>query len=120
MVLAPALALVPAVASPVSAAKCAGVDTAIISCSQSGKGTTAQDTGVWALLVLALNILTAGVGITAVGGIVWASILYASASDSAEQTKRAKDIIKNIVIGMIAYAGMYILLNFLIPGGIFK
>jgi amino acid transporter len=82
--------------------------------------TGAQDTGAWGLLVFAIKIMTAGVGILAVGGIAWGAILYASASDSAEQTKKAKDIIRNVVIGVICYALMYLVLNFLIPGGVFS
>ena len=107
--------------SVVGAAECAGVTTAIIPCSQTGGDkASAKDTGVWGLLVLALNILTAGVGIAAVGGIVYAAILYTSASDRAEQVKKAKDTIQNVAIGIAAYAGMYLFLNFLIPGGIFS
>jgi amino acid transporter len=63
--------------------------------------------------------MTGGIGILAVGGIVYAAILYSSSSQSADQTKKAKDIIRDVVIGIIAYASMYLLLNFLIPGGIF-
>ncbi|HSW77249.1 MAG TPA: hypothetical protein VLG36_00445 [Candidatus Chromulinivoraceae bacterium] len=104
-----------------AAATCGGATTSIISCSQgASKSSNAQDTGVWGLLVFILKILTAGVGIAAVGGIVYASILYASSSDSAEQTKKAKDIIRNVAIGVIAYASMYLLLNFLVPGGVFQ
>lgn len=110
-----------AVAGPAAlAAECGGAKTSIISCSQNAKNPRAvKDTGIWGLLLLALNIMTAGVGILAVGGVVYASILYASSSDNAEQTKRAKDIIKNIAIGILGYIGMYILINFLIPGGVF-
>lgn len=108
------------VTQPANAATCGGATTSIISCSQGTGAKGAQDTGVWALLLLALNILTAGVGIAAVGGVVYASILYTTSSDSAEQTKKAKDIIRNVAIGLISYAAMYIALNFLIPGGIFN
>lgn len=102
-------------------ADCGGAATSIINCDQnSKKPTSAQDTGVWGLLLFAINLMTAGIGILAVGGIVWAAILYASSSDSAEQTKKAKDIIRNVAIGIIAYAAMYLGLNFLIPGGIFS
>lgn len=79
-----------------------------------------EDTGAWGLLVFVIKIMTAGVGILAVGGITWGAILYASASDSAEQTKKAKDVIRNVVIGVLAYALMYLSLNFLIPGGVFS
>jgi hypothetical protein len=101
------------------AADCGGAKTSIINCTQTGGAKVAQDSGVWGLLLVFLNVMTAGIGIAAVGGIVYASILYASSSDSAEQTKRAKDIIRNVAIGIIAYAAMYLGLNFLIPGGIF-
>lgn len=108
-------------AAPLAYAEtCAGVTTAIIHCDQKGgQSTSARDSGVWGVLLIALNIMTAGVGILAVGGIVYGSILYASASDRAEQTKQAIDIIRNVVIGIAAYGVMYLVLNFLIPGGIF-
>ena len=107
-------------AATVSAAECGGAKTSILSCSQKAGAKTAQDSGVWGLLLIALNIMTDGVGILAVGGIVYASILYASSSDNAAQTKQAKDIIKNVAIGLIAYAGMYLAINWLIPGGVFR
>jgi phosphatidylglycerophosphate synthase len=100
--------------------ECGGVKTAIIQCSQSGDAGTAQDSAVWAILLIVLNILTAGVGILAVAGIVYAAILYSSASDEASQVQNAKTIIKNVVIGLILYGSMYLLLNYLIPGGIFQ
>ena len=99
---------------------CGGAKVSILGCSQKEGGKTAQDTGVWGLIIIALNIMTAGVGVLAVGGVAYASILYASSSDNAEQTKQAKQIIKNVAIGILAYAGMYLMLNFLIPGGIFS
>ncbi|MDX2776382.1 hypothetical protein PV379_03385 [Streptomyces caniscabiei] len=105
------------------AAECAGVKTSIIGGDICGDAKTegeAQDSAIWAILLLVLNILTAGVGIAAVGGIVYGSIMYSSAGDSQDQTRKAMDIIKNTVIGLIAYGLMYLVLNFLIPGGIFK
>lgn len=121
------------------AAECGGVQTSIISCQENGKltckdGSEATENkckdgstpnpidsnGVWGILKLAINIMTAGVGILAVGGIVYGSILYTSAGGSSEQTKRAMGIITNVVIGLIAYALMYAITNFLIPGGLFS
>jgi hypothetical protein len=120
---------------------CDGVDTNIISCNQDSSNGTCPDgtvvalssscpdgskpilavenTGVWGLLLMAINILTAGIGILAVAGIVYGSVLYASAGGSPEQVKKAMGIISNVVIGIVAYALMYALLNFLIPGGLF-
>lgn len=102
-----------------SAATCGGAKTSIIDCPQTNQGASAKDNGIWGVLLIALNILTAGVGIAAVGGIVYASILYTSAGDSSEQTKKAIEMIRNVVIGLVAYGLMYLVLNFLIPGGIF-
>lgn len=104
----------------VQAASCGGVETSIIACDEGKDAKTAKDSAVWGILIIALRILTAGVGIAAVGGIVFGSILYASAGDKAEQTKKAIGVITNVVIGIVAYGVMYILLNFLIPGGIFS
>lgn len=104
--------------SVAAANSCAGVDTSIIHCDEQGGGEI-QDSGVWALLLLAINILTAGVGVVALGGIIYAAILYTSAGGNTEQVKKAMTIITDIVIGVLAYALMYAVLNFLIPGGIF-
>lgn len=104
----------------VASANCGGAETSIINCSQGAHPKSAKDSGVWGLLIIALKIMTAGVGIAAVGGIVYGSLLYASARDSAEQIKKAIGIITNVVIGIVAYGLMYIVLNFLIPGGIFS
>lgn len=85
--------------------------------------TTSDDpverSAIWALLKMAINILTAGVGILAVAGVVWASVLYASAGGSPEQLKKAIKIYSNIAIGIIAYGLMYAFLNFITPGGLF-
>lgn len=103
------------------AESCGGVETAIIHCDQTGgKNATVENTGAWGILLLAINILTAGVGIAAIGGIVYGAILYTSAGGSPEQVKKAMTVITNVVIGVIAYALMFSGLNFLIPGGLFN
>ena len=106
------------VSSPAFAESCGGVETAIIHCDETG-GTGVEESGAWGILLLAINILTAGIGIAAIGGIVYGSILYTSAGGSPEQVKKAVGIITNVVIGVVAYALMYAGLNFLIPGGLF-
>ena len=99
--------------------ECGGVDTSIISCPQTGEGTI-ENTGLWGVLIVAINILTGLVAVAALGGIVWGSILYTSAGGNAEQTKKAMGIITNVVIGIIAYGLMFVGLNFLVPGGVFN
>lgn len=104
--------------SPLFAANCSGHETAIINCDQSG-GEALKDNGVWALLLLAINILTAGIGIVAVGGIVYGSILYTSAKSNPDQVKKAINIIINVVIGLVTYFLAWSFLNYIIPGGLF-
>lgn len=98
-------------------ADCGGATTNIISCNKSGN--ELKQNGVFALLLLAINILTAGIGILAVGGIVYGSILYTSATSNSDQVKKAINVITNVVIGVVAWALAYSFLNYIIPGGLF-
>jgi amino acid transporter len=99
--------------------KCGNVQTSIINCSQNGSSGV-SNSGIWGILLLVINILSVGVGVLAVGGIVYGAILYGTAADSSEQTKKAKEIIRNVVIGILLYVFMYAFLNYLIPGGVFQ
>lgn len=156
-----AVGLTSFVNSPLYAAtSCAGVQTSVIGCSQSGlcsngkdpyegtkpsgadaektyatkyqhlygkcdlngtaPNTSVEQSGVWGLLLMVINILTAGVGILAVAGIIYGSVMYASAGGNPENVKKARGIITNVVIGIIAYAFMFTILNFITPGGLFN
>ena len=97
---------------------CGGIETSIIGCAQTG-GKEIDDTGVWGILLLVINIMTVGVGILAVAGIVYGSILYTSAGGSPDQVKKARTVIVNVVVGILAYLLMFSVLNFIIPGGVF-
>lgn len=98
---------------------CGGVDTAIIQCDEDNKGEDVENNAIWALLMMVINIMTAGIGILAVAGIVYGAVLYTTAEDKADQVKKATGIITNVVIGLIMYALMWAGLNFIIPGGVF-
>lgn len=106
--------------APTALAACDGVETSVINCETDPNDNSIQGTGIWQVLLIAINILTAGVAIAAVGGLIYASILYTSAGGGQEQIKKATTMFTNIVIGIIAYALMYSGLNFLIPGGLFN
>lgn len=98
---------------------CGGVQTSIISCDQTGgEDGNIENTGLWGILLLVINILTAGVGVVALAGIVYGGILYTSSGGNTEQVKKAYTIFTNVGIGVVAFAGMWVLLNFLIPGGV--
>lgn len=77
-----------------------------------------EDTGIWKLLKLVVNIMTAGAGILAIGGIVYGSVMYTTAGGNQEQVKKARSILTNVVIGILAFAAMWALLNWLLPGGL--
>lgn len=96
-------------------------DTAIIKCENVNVDEDGvENTGLWSILLLVINIMTVGVGVLALAGIVYGGILYTSAGGSSEQIKKAKTVFTNVVIGIIAFGGMYALLNFLVPGGVFN
>lgn len=96
-------------------------DTAIIKCENVDVDKDGvENTGLWSLLLLTINILTAGVGVLALAGLVYGGVIYTSAGGSPEQVKKARVIFTNVVIGVIAFGGMYALLNFIVPGGVFN
>ena len=106
---------VPLLAQPV-AAQCGGAQyTSIIKCNEkAGEG------AIIYLLRYVIQLMTYGVGILAVGGVVYAGVMYASASGNQEQVKKAKMMLFNVAIGLLAYAFMFAITNFLIPGGVFN
>lgn len=104
-------------------AECGGVQTAILSCPTNfdGSGTGAdavQKSGIMGILTVVINIMAASVGILAIGAFVYAGILYASAGDSQENVKKAIDVIRNTVIGLVLFVGLYALVNYIVPGGV--
>lgn len=106
----------------VSAAEvdCTDIKTSVlpVECDPT-KADAVERTAVWGLLILVINLLSAGVGILAVGGILYGSILYTTSSGDPEKSTKARKIIGNVVVGLIAYAMMWALLNFITPGGLF-
>ncbi len=112
-----ALAGVAALGPSALAADCGGITTAVVDCA-SAKDTTGSP--VVAILVVAIQVLTAIVGIVAIGALVYAGIMYTSASSDAAQVTKAKELIRNTIIGLITFALMATVLNFLIPGGLFS
>ncbi len=98
--------------------ECGGAKTSIITCDQKD-GKELKDNGIWGLLLIAINVMSAGVGVLAVGGIVYASIRIASAGDNAANVKKGVNMIINTVVGVLGYIAMYAFLQYLIPGGIF-
>lgn len=113
------LGLLSTMTPPVYALECGGATTSIISCDAEEDTTDPQSSAIWAVLLIAVNILTALVGVAALGGLIYGAILYTSAGSSPDKVKKARSVFTNVVVGIVAYAFMYAFLNFLIPGGIF-
>lgn len=72
--------------------------------------------GVKEILDLVLNIVVYGLGAAAVLGTVIAGIMYLTARDSEAQVAKAKTRLIEVVIGLVAWALMYVVLKWLIPG----
>lgn len=73
-------------------------------------------TDIQTLLLLIVKILFYGLGAAAVVGVVVAGIMYLTARDNEQQVAKAKTRLLEIVIGLVAWALMYTVLHFLIPG----
>ena len=65
-----------------------------------------------------LNVLTGLVGVVAVGVFVYAGILYSSAGSDSNKVTQAKNLIAETAVGLLVYAVLFFVLNWLIPGGI--
>ena len=73
---------------------------------------------IFKILNTILTVLTFGVGIAGTLGIVISGVQYLTAKDNEQQVVKAKSRLINIAIGLAAYAMMWALLQWLIPGGI--
>ena len=67
------------------------------------------------ILSLVINILTVGVGVLGVIGITVVGIQYLTAGGSEEKTRKAKQRMLEIVIGLVAYVLIFALLKWLLP-----
>ena len=73
--------------------------------------------GVYTILNTGLDILSFGIGIAAIIGILVSGILYLTAKGNGNQMAKSRKRFLEIVIGIAAYVVLYAGLNFLLPGG---
>ena len=78
------------------------------------------DNQIMNVLVTILNWLAIGVSVVVLIGIIYGAVMYASAGGNEAQTKKAIGIIRNAVIALLLYFGMWAILQYLIPGGVFS
>lgn len=75
-----------------------------------------KGSGIKRLLSLVVTVLLYGIGAAAVIGVVVAGILYLTARDNEAQMAKAKTRLVEVAIGLIAWAMLFTLLQWLIPG----
>ena len=95
------------------AANCGGAETSVISCDGTGS------TAISNIINQVIKILTAGIGIAAVGAVIYGAFLYTTSEGSPDKIKKAREIWTNTVIGLLMFAFMVLITNFIIPGGVF-
>ena len=93
--------------------ECAGEKTDFFACGANGAD------AIVAVIKIIILIVSVGVGVVAVGGIVYGAILYASAQDNQEQVQKGVRMIRSVIIGLVLYIFMVSIINFLVPGGVF-
>lgn len=91
------------------------VDTNIIG---GGEVEVSDGQGIYAILRLIVTILTYGLGVAATIGVVIAGVMYLTAKDSPDKVAAAKKRLIEVVLGLVAWAMMAAVLNWLIPGGV--
>lgn len=94
--------------------KCGEARVNIIAC-----GDKPGNEAITNVLKIILRVLTVLVGAAAVGGMAFASIQYARAADESSIVSEAKNLIRNIIIGVVLYGFLIAIVNWLIPGGVF-
>lgn len=68
------------------------------------------------ILNLVLYVITAGVGVVALAGVIITGVQYASARDDEGQVIAAKERMRNITIGLFLWAAMFALIKWLVVG----
>lgn len=94
--------------------KCGDAPTSIINC-----GGATGDAAILGIIKMVIQIMTAGIGILAVGTVIYGGILYSASGGSPDNIKKAKELWVNTAIGLIIFAFFVAITNFLIPGGVF-
>ena len=97
-----------------AAGSCGGAETSVISCE--GEGSTA----IINIIKQVIKILTAGVGVAAFGAVVYGAFLYTTSEGSPDKVKKAREVWMNTGIGLLMFAFMVAITNFIIPGGVFN
>lgn len=97
------------------AAKCGDTDTILISCDENSDGREQ----VCHVMNLIVEIMSIGIGILAVIGIIITGIQYLTAGGNEEKARKSKRRMYELVIGLVLYAALATVIVWLNPGGLF-
>lgn len=67
-----------------------------------------------------LKFFSALVGLAVTGGVIYGGILYSTAQGNPGQTQKAITVITNSIAGLLLYILMFAIINFMVPGGLFR
>ncbi len=81
-------------------------------CNKDNKGG-----GIKEMVMLVVNILTAGLVVAATAGIVWCGAQIITARDDPAQVAKARKRMIEIIIGLVVWGLSAVLINLLLPGG---
>lgn len=107
-------------AGPVAATAAADYDCNGVKTSLD-YGCSDYDTdGISFIFMYIINFMSIGVGIAVVAGIAWGGLTYARSGGNSSAAKEGIDTIRNAIIGLVLFLGLWALANFLVPGGAFN
>ncbi len=67
-----------------------------------------------------IRFLSIGVGIVIAISVIMSGIQYSMSEGNAEVTQKAKSRIRSAILGLIIYVFTFAILQFMVPGGVFK
>lgn len=93
---------------------CGGVETILLGCDENGEGSVKH------IALAILDIMTIGIGILGVVGIMVVGVQYMTAAGDVTKTTKAKQRMVQIIIGLAVYAVLWTLAQWLLPGGLLQ
>lgn len=86
-----------------------------------GANTSATtNVGLSCLFITVINFMSVAVGLAVVGGVTVGGIMYSTSGGSPGKTQQGVKIIVNSLIGLVLWLMLWAIVQFLIPGGVFK
>lgn len=92
-----------------------GKGTSVFQCPAGG-----TNDNITKMILEVSKFIFGGVGVLCVIGISMGGIIYVTAGGDTSKTKQGIGYIINAVIGLVIFIFLFVLLNFLVPGGFFN